>query len=283
MTSISKSKNYSGLFLSLLAYIALHTLISTLLAPYFNDMGLPLIIASVVSLAPPLLWMGKDRIVAEFRDPREKITVPFFIAACASVFVLNIAGGMITKYFLDALRAIGLNLSTYTADVGKDTPAGISYMLVFYSVLIAPIAEELIFRVVLFRSTEKINVGAAIVISSILFAIMHGNLDQALSVIPVALLYGYLAHRYAIWVPIAAHITNNVLTNILMIFKDQDAILLTIVGISAVAFVVVLVSLIKYIKKHHKALPNDFPVYVKTLPFWAFVLFNIVIIVISEM
>lgn len=93
------------------------------------------------------------------------------------------------------------------------------YMLILGVGVIAPIFEELLFRGFFYKGLAESKLGShiAIIITSILFAIIHMqyNLAIILMIIPMALILGY--SRYytkSIWTPIVLHVLNNTISTV---------------------------------------------------------------------
>ncbi len=109
------------------------------------------------------------------------------------------------------LMEAGLNLIGYTAVASMEmaTSDSSTLSMFLYAGIIGPIVEELIFRGLVFRTLEKHGTNLAIVVSSILFGIMHGNIPQAVFAFLTGLIFGYVASRYSIVWCIVLHILNN--------------------------------------------------------------------------
>ena len=86
-------------------------------------------------------------------------------------------------------------------------------LLFLYASVVGPIVEELIYRGFVLRSFQKYGKIAAIIISSILFGVMHANIPQGMFAFAVGLVLGYVAIEYSIWWAIALHIFNNCIFN----------------------------------------------------------------------
>ena len=76
-----------------------------------------------------------------------------------------------------------------------------------------PLAEELLYRGVVYRRMRAVfGVRAAIVLSAVLFGLMHANLVQFLYAGLLGLLLAYLTERTgSLWAAVAAHIGANLL------------------------------------------------------------------------
>jgi membrane protease YdiL (CAAX protease family) len=94
------------------------------------------------------------------------------------------------------------------ASSGVGTLLDVATLVVFVAVL-APVAEELVFRGVLFRKWRRtLGPIKGLLLSSALFGVIHGStmLPLAISGLSFALLY---TSTRTLWAPIVAHILNN--------------------------------------------------------------------------
>lgn len=96
------------------------------------------------------------------------------------------------------------------------------FMLVLYFVymcVVPAIFEEFMFRGVILTSLRRFGDGYAIVVSSLLFGVMHGNILQFLNTFVIGLLLGYFAVR-----------TGSVLTAIVLHFMNNFVVALLSLG-----------------------------------------------------
>lgn len=118
-----------------------------------------------------------------------------------------------------------------------DSSSGL-VMLVF-SALVAPVCEELIYRKLLLGSMRPMGDTPAILISSLIFGLAHGNFDQFAYAVFSGMIFGIIAVRYKSIIPtILLHVANNLLVSV-SVYQD---ILLT--GNGAVDSVIYFVSTI---------------------------------------
>ncbi|MCY6484098.1 type II CAAX endopeptidase family protein [Clostridium aestuarii] len=84
-------------------------------------------------------------------------------------------------------------------------------VLIISIVFIAPIYEEMIFRgIILNGLAKKINIKVAVVISALLFAVMHMNLIQGINTFFLGILFGFIYIKTkSIYLSIFAHFINN--------------------------------------------------------------------------
>ena len=87
-----------------------------------------------------------------------------------------------------------------------------SFIYLILSVcIIAPIIEEVIFRgIILNGMLKRYNPSTAIIISSLLFALIHGNLHQEINAFLLALIIGCIYYKtHSLYLTIYCHFFNN--------------------------------------------------------------------------
>lgn len=94
-------------------------------------------------------------------------------------------------------------------------------LIVFAVVIVAPLAEELLFRTILFGYLKtRVSATAAIVISSVAFAAIHG-LGDGMALLPLALLLGWqYERRQRLLLVVVAHAFFN-LVNIVLTLAER--------------------------------------------------------------
>lgn len=113
--------------------------------------------------------------------------------------------------FVSVLLECGLNIFGYSAMASLESATSVSttVSMFLYAAFIGPIAEEIVYRGFVMRCLEKYGKLPALVVSSVLFGIMHANLPQGIFAFGVGLILGYVALEYSIGWSIALHIFNN--------------------------------------------------------------------------
>ena len=109
------------------------------------------------------------------------------------------------------LAELLLNPFGYTlqeaARTATETSGSIS--MVLYAGLAGPVAEELVFRGVVLRRLLPFGKGFAIVVSAVLFGVMHGNFLQGIYAFFAGLVFGYVTAEYSLRWSVLLHILNN--------------------------------------------------------------------------
>lgn len=153
---------------------------------------------------------------AELRENvlQGKVIISLVIAAvgcyCLDILVANLVA-LLNPAALDTFNEL-----MASATGGN---AIISFLTV---VIVAPIAEELVFRGIIFRMLSKYwSEIAAIIVSALLFGIFHLNIMQAIYVLPIGLLLGYTAYKCKSVLPcILIHMINNFMPNVVAIIPE---------------------------------------------------------------
>lgn len=121
---------------------------------------------------------------------------------------------------------------------------GSVWLSLFVTVILAPLAEELLFRGVTMRKAEKIMpFMAANILQAILFGIYHGNLIQGTYAFAMGLILGFVVEYFhSIWASILLHAFVNGSAELLSHLPQQ--LTETMLGIVAIAIVGVMFLLI---------------------------------------
>ena len=148
-----------------------------------------------------------------------------------------------------------LNSFGYTIVEGMESlqtdPANFSMFL--YAGILAPIAEEILFRGLIQRSMLPFGKKFAIFVSSFTFGLFHGNLIQSPYAFVVGLVLGYVAAEHNILWSMVLHMINNLLLGDviyrLLAFLPEETMNLIVWGIIAAFAVAALILMIAKRKK----------------------------------
>ncbi|MBT9311757.1 CPBP family intramembrane glutamic endopeptidase [Leptothoe kymatousa] len=131
-----------------------------------------------------------------------------------SMFIFSLSSSLIIFYGI-SLFAPGFveeRLSESLLNVETSVPQLYRYLMLFVAIIFAPIAEEFIFRgVLLQRWAVRWNLSVGILLSSVLFGILHLNNPLGLTMFGVIMALLYIRTR-SLWVPILAHAFNNIVS-----------------------------------------------------------------------
>ena len=165
-------------------------------------------LAAAVGFAILLLWK-KPRFFREeiFAKGAPMKAGSFFAILC--VFL----GAQMVYQVCTTLLELLLNAFGYTMTVGMQSlqtdPDNFSMFL--YAGILAPIAEEILFRGVIQRTLMPFGKKFAIFVSALTFGLFHGNLIQAPYAFAVGLVLGYVAAEYSVIWSMVLHMINNLL------------------------------------------------------------------------
>ena len=173
------------------------------------------------------LWKGKKGILKSFQEAGRPLVI-VLLAVSACVF-FNLAVNRVMNYLHVAYSGMA-----YITDVGGvggpgsavhvtggDTIKGITnlWVVIFGTVIVAPVVEELVFRGVIFRRMRDDH-GFLIsaVVGSATFGLIHFNLVQGIFGFFMGLVFSFIYERtHRLTAPIIAHASANVLSVLMLL------------------------------------------------------------------
>lgn len=165
---------------------------------YFSYMFVPFILLAFCLKKNPFT-------VVPIRRIREKKWLPAAVILSLAVAFVSALVLIYIETFLGFLH-LHLNLPDVTPPM---EPRLVVLYVLFFCVL-APLCEEFIFRGVILQSLRRYGNGFAILFSSLLFAMMHGNVGQFPLAFLVGLILGYFVIRFdSIWATVLMHASVN--------------------------------------------------------------------------
>lgn len=140
-----------------------------------------------------------------------KITVGTFVL-CFFVFYMLQLPFSLLNLSMEKL----FNLCGFTLRLGRELSLAGAGSVVegLYVCLAAPIIEELLYRGFILKSLKKYGECFAIVISSVLFGLMHTNLTQSVFAFFAGMVLAYVAMRYSVKWSILMHMINNLVMGV---------------------------------------------------------------------
>lgn len=132
---------------------------------------------------------------------------------------------IITKLFSDNGTTIP------TADFSVDKVSAASIILtILYLVVIAPISEEIVFRGLVLKALSPFSKKNAIIISALLFALMHKNIPQAVGAFAIGILFAVTDTKANSILPsIIMHSLNNMLPCLMNINASVKSTAITVI------------------------------------------------------
>ncbi len=121
-------------------------------------------------------------------------------------------------------EAFGVNIYAMLEDTPVTLTTSKLVVTIIYTCIIAPITEELVIRGFVLKNLSRVSQTFGIVVSSIVFALMHENLPQFILAFIVGVFLGYVAVKHNSIVPtIILHMIVNSTNMIISIIVEQNA------------------------------------------------------------
>lgn len=205
-----------------------------------------------------------------FRPVRKGKLLP-----CIITCVLALASIRLIWYGYAALLN-DLPIKIETSDASQ-----MGIITVIYGCILAPIAEEIVFRGWLLKLLRKYGAVAAIFFTAVGFGLMHGNLFQAIPATAIGVIFAYMAIKYDSIIPtVILHIATNTISFIDTAGAETQY--MKIFGWMMLAGLI----LFFWVNRHQWAKPmEDSPIVatllIKSLSFIVFVLFSLLLIRLS--
>jgi len=223
--------------------------------------GISAIYAVIAALALGL-WYWKQFVPK--KQPRREIASLINPKIFCGLVLLMLGMQYISNYVVMILAAINPGwLQTYQDLMESIGFGDVTLLLALYSVLIAPISEELIFRgVTLKLGTKAMPFFAANILQAFLFGAFHGNIIQGAYAFVVGLFCGYVCYQGgSIYLSILFHMLFNIWGTFAPSFLSYDgkSILIHIViFVLAVCFALAGVLLYQKGLKQRTPMPEAF-------------------------
>ncbi|MFT3950870.1 MAG: CPBP family intramembrane metalloprotease [Oscillospiraceae bacterium] len=183
---------------------------------YSSFLGMLLNICCVVPSLLVVLLVVKPALRIELSGlfHYEKGSMKIALIAFPAAFLGNIAAGQLTNIFSNIMQESGVTVPE--ANFAIDTPELRTFLIqIFYVVILGPVVEEVLYRGIALRLLKPYGKGMAVVVSSAVFALMHGNIPQAVNAFLFGLLMGTIAVQFNSILPtILIHILNNAFSSV---------------------------------------------------------------------
>lgn len=203
-----------------------------------------MVISSVVCGVVIFFWY---RMITK-NDIKVKLKEIFTLKRIGLFFTLGFGCQLLLSGFMNIIQPFLEELFNEYSSVIETLLSGKLWLVVLYTVIIAPIVEELIFRGLTLKLTMRvIPFKVANVIQAILFGIYHGNLVQGIYAFALGGVLGLLARKYkSIMAPIVFHIMFNGSAFLIMFLPSHQ---LSYIGMLIFGVVLVVFSYIKLVRE----------------------------------
>ena len=146
--------------------------------------------------------------------PRPRFPWAYGLLLIISMLIFSFSSFLLLFYPI-SLVAPGFveeRLTEQLLSVETAAPELYRYLMLFVVIVFAPVAEEFVFRgVLLQRWAVRWNLPVGIILSSILFGMLHINNPLGLTMFGVIMALLYIRTR-SLWAPIIAHALNNIVS-----------------------------------------------------------------------
>lgn len=193
----------------------------------------------------------------------------------------NFLFGLITRLLIFLLEKVGVKTPPLNITMPKDNPFAAVVFCIAVCV-VAPLAEEYLFRGVILRALRPYGNAFAIFFSALSFALIHGNLHQTPATFAAGLVMGYFAVHYnSLAIPVVIHFLNNALSTLLELFPENEpSVIGTLTSFFVIGctiyFVVALIGFVtkkdrrQKLKEGNEPLGKKFKFTITSFPFWLF-------------
>lgn len=181
-----------------------------------TDMGMS--IAVIIGCAVMIPFFFRRIKPKEIFAKRERrMSAGKFIMLVCVLMCIQLPITYFDMFFEAVLNQFGL---TAEAAIESASAGSTTISMMLYAGFIGPFAEEFIYRGYTMRSLERTGAGKgyALVISSLLFGIMHANPTQSIYAFFAGMVFSYAAMEYGIIWSILLHIANNFLFGDVMVY-----------------------------------------------------------------
>lgn len=174
------------------------------------------------------------------------------------LILISFGGCMVANYAVSLISALFSSVGIDTGYTEFDNPSGIADMILMFIgiAVIPPLIEEFSMRGVLMTSMQHYGNGFAIIATSFIFGLFHGNFTQIPFAFICGLFFAYISIATdSLWPAIIAHAMNNgmscISTAIIEYFDEGTANIFYYVA-SIGGIVIGVVALVIYLVKYKK-------------------------------
>lgn len=220
------------------------------------------ILANIISII--IVYFSTKRFKFSQLFAKTDFPVSGIILSIIGVFGVQGLSVIIQGIVMNLTGYSGINEQVSSAATFTDNTAA-NIILVLYIVILAPILEEIMFRGIALNCLAPVNRTFALIASSLLFGLMHGNFNQIFNGFLLGMVFGYIALKCGSIVPaIICHIFAN--ANAMGISYVFEHMLADKLGDSAYTYELIVfaaelviggAAAVILLKRHGKIIPSD--------------------------
>lgn len=189
------------LSLSLIIYMISSQLIAAKLQS-FLDLGSLMLISVSISLLILVVLQRKKSLKSIFPYKEQSFDLRDFLLFLGLMMGSSIVFAKLVEIFMQVFNIYSENIMDLVA-------TNINPLMFLYVVILGPLIEEIIYRGYLLQSLRTYSKQAALIISTLAFAFMHGNIEQSLSVLGLSFFLNYVGIFYSWKAAFLLHFVNN--------------------------------------------------------------------------
>lgn len=203
-----------------------------------------------------------------------------YLIACVG---MNYLGGLIVSILSEGMHLMNVE-PNYLGDMKMYQWIG-NFLNLMYIILIAPMTEEFVCRGVILHGLRQYGDKFALIASSIMFGLLHGNIKQCIPATLIGLVLGFISlRRGSIRPAIIIHMINNLIVVVLnQLYSCVDGAKLIVDTILGVCMIISAICILLIHNKDYRELggkPEVCPHYMQgIISAWPLVLIELVYIV----
>ena len=143
----------------------------------------------------------------EATNIRKKITLKNALYAVIITCITMICFAPLSNLFIYAVQSIGFKYYSSYIDVSSF----LMYIVaLFVHCAVPAFTEEILFRGMVCNGLKKVNTHLAVILSALMFSLMHGTPLQTIHQFVIGIVLGYVFIKSSnLWIPILIHFLNN--------------------------------------------------------------------------
>ena len=179
---------------------------------YYNHAILITGLTGIATMLPSLYFYQKDRRARMIGGIiKSGVMRHLKIGECVRILLMGAGFAQFANMLVNILGSF-LNADAYQESMSQMTDGKSLLFLIVCMGIIAPLAEEIVFRWLIYlRLRDYMRSGEAIVISGLFFGIYHGNLVQGVYASILGCLFAYfLEQTGSLWTSVLLHMGANI-------------------------------------------------------------------------
>jgi len=240
------------LFVAFVGYALLMHIVAAFFSSNISlDYGIAMILGTGLPLLLVITMLRKVPLGDIFSFHKQSAGISDFIYFMGLMLLGNIIFSYLANYITDYFNF-------RVTDVMEIIGNANSIPMFIYVVLIGPIIEEILYRGYLLRNLSRFSKNAALIIATLVFAFMHLNLVQSVSVLGMSFVLCYVGMHYSFKFACILHLANNlqamILTMIIESFGEES---ISVMIYSLLLIVIVIYAIFRFLRRGRKSLAHN--------------------------